>query len=148
MHTEVDKFIDAALERSAVAVVAVCIGLLLSGCGKERPVWSTSVRSPDGGWRAVAETYDFVGPGNNDVETFVRIEGDGGNTASPSRVLAISDGGKYLGLSLKWLTSRHLLISLKEQNPILVNYQVVKLYGIEVSVRNEYTGLPSKSTVR
>lgn len=60
----------------------------------------------------------------------------GDTTKQPSEVLAVADGGKYLGLTMKWLTSTHLLIILKD-DPVLVHYQVVKTSGIDVSLRHD-----------
>jgi hypothetical protein len=151
------KFIDgvrAVLIRNVGGPVLMgSVGLLLCGCAEERPVWSTEVRSSDGEWRAVAQTYSFVGPGANSVETIVKIESGGGLSWRSSHVLGVADFGQNLGLTMKWMppkyytptrvsesgiSSPHLVIVIND-DPDLVYYQVVKTSGVEISLKNEYS---------
>ncbi len=116
------------------AIAAVCVGVSLCGCAKERPVWSTQIPSPDGERRAVAETFVQNGPGANYGETIVHIERGSGREQYSSEVLAVADAGKSLGLSMKWLSPTRLLIVIKE-DPRYLEYQVVKTLGVDIALR-------------
>ena len=117
------------------AILMLSIGVLLIGCG-DGPVAvsSTEVRSPDGEWRAVAQTLQTSGPGTNWVETRVHIERGGSLDLKSIDVLNVEDAGQTLGLTMKWLAPSHLLIVLKD-DPHLVDYQVVKASGVQISLR-------------
>jgi hypothetical protein len=122
----------------SAAILMGSIGLLLCGCEERRPVWSTEVRSPDEGWRAIAQTFSQSGPGTNRIDTIVTIERLGGFGSTSSQVLGVSDGGQALRLTMRWITPKHLVIVLND-DPNLVYYQVVKTSGLEVSLRNDYS---------
>jgi hypothetical protein len=107
-----------------------------TGCAKEQPVSSTVVRSPDGEWRAVADFFLQTGPGTGAEETIVRIERARGSGVDSTEVLAVQDGGDTLGLAMRWLTPRHLLIILKDDPKERYLY-VPRAAGIEVSLRYE-----------
>lgn len=118
------------------AILTACISLSFCGCAKER-VWSTEVRSSDEGWHAVAESFVVTGPGTNSVDTVVRIERGAGFSRQSSRVLGVADAGPGLGLTMRWLTPRHLEIVLRDNSDYLY-YQVVKTSGVDISLRYDY----------
>jgi hypothetical protein len=81
-----------------------------------------------------------TGPGTNAEETIVHIERGRGVGIDSSEVLAVSDAGATLGLTMKWLAPRHLLIILND-DPKYVYHQLLKASGVDISLRYDDGGL-------
>jgi hypothetical protein len=112
-------------------VVVLLLGLM--GC-REPPTWSAESRSPDGMWIATAHTVEYGGFGTNAVETTVEIKRPGKHE-SAERVLGFAEGGRDMGLSMRWDGSSRLMVSYHGA-PELLYYQVVRTSGVDISVQN------------
>ena len=115
-----------------VAVIAFVFGLL-TAC-TDPITWSAECQSPDGIWTATARTVEHGGFGTGGVETIVDIKHLVDST-SPVRVLAFAEEGRAIGLTMRWDSPSHLLVTY-DADPKLLYYQVVKASGVDISVEN------------
>jgi hypothetical protein len=138
-----------------VATVLTC--MLLGGCGDAATIWSVTSESPDGKWLAVAHTVQYSGPGNDGVETIVEIKETKRRFIfrTSERVLGFSNDGASIGLKLNWTSSCRLEVEFTDDpkartqslEPLLY-YQVVRTSGVEISVRDLYTGTGDKRGIK
>lgn len=120
------------LKTMTVMIALTCI--LLTGCKEDPTVWSSTSRSPDGSWLAVAHTVQHTGFGTDGVETIVEIKRTAALRSS-SRVLAFDNDGASMALKMNWVTPSHLEVLFKGDQSTLY-FQVVRTSGIEISVRD------------
>ena len=116
------------------------IGCLVTpGCHNVTTTWSAKVRSPDGQWIAIARTQQTVEIAGEDYYTTVNLQPLGVSQA-PTEILEFSHQYVRMNLKMKWLTPSHLEVvygpSSKPWDHVDVDFQVVKIAGIEVSIRN------------
>jgi hypothetical protein len=118
-------------------IIAGC--LLMLGCQDVGTTWSAEVRSPDGHFVAAAQTQQWGGPGTAYDATTVDLRRVGSSQA-PMEILGFSHQYSRMNLEMKWLTPTHLEVaygpSTKPEDSVSLDFQVVKIAGIDVSVRN------------
>jgi hypothetical protein len=132
------------------AISFIILGFCLYGTGCAPPtVWNAEVRSPDGHSIAVARTVQNGGFGTASIDTTVYLKSTQFSNP-PAQVLGFScqgpvprpyvldnvaNAGGTINLTMKWLTSSHLEVTYNGRNGSL-DFQVVKIRGIEISVRD------------
>jgi hypothetical protein len=124
----------------AISFVIVGICLLGIGCQDVATIWSAEARSPDGNWLASAHTEQHGGPGTAGVETIVYLSRTN-VSKPPEAVLSFfhdpslaSQSGKTIDLSMKWPAPTHLEVTY--DGHATLGLQVVKYYGVDISVRD------------
>ena len=122
-----------------IRLLIIAGSLLLVGCQDVGTTWSAEVRSPDGQFVASARTQQWGGPGTAYDATTVDLQRVGSSQA-PMEILEFSHQYSRMNLEMKWLTPTHLEVaygpSTKEGDSVSLDFQVVKIAGIDVSVRN------------
>jgi hypothetical protein len=122
-----------------IRLLIIAGGLLMLGCQDVGTTWSAEVRSPDGHFVAAAQTQQWGGPGTADDTTTVDLR-QVGSSQAPVEILGFSHQYSRMNLEMKWLTPTHLEVayapSTKEGDSVSLDFQVVKIAGIDVSVRN------------
>lgn len=137
------------LMRRLLFILAVTVLLTNGACGGPAVIWSSQVSSPNGRWLALAECKQYSGPGNDYLETIVRIRG----IDNPKSIMTIADfncqecavphpyahdnianAGGLIGLKMKWSAPNHLLITYRD-NPNIV-LEVARLWGIHISYKH------------
>lgn len=113
----------ATCNSSTRPFLIVTVLLISIGC-RDPVTWSAESRSHDGMWVATAKTVEHGGFGTAGVETTVEMSKPNGS-GSPERVLAFADGGRDIGLKMRWDSPSHLVVEYKA-NPVLLYFQVVK----------------------
>jgi hypothetical protein len=126
-------------------VLGACF--LSSGClrGGSETTWSAESRSPDGKMVASAFTIEQSGFGTGGGGTDVYLNSTTG-AQHKLLILAFSDGSSGPGgmnVGMNWLTPTHLELTYKGQRPF--DFQAVKCYGIDISVRDLEGEVPSPS---
>jgi hypothetical protein len=91
-------------------------------------------------WIASAFTIVHGGFANPWVETIVEIK-RANNSGSPQQVLGFANGGPDMKLRMRWDGPTHLSV-VYDDDPKVLNYQVVKTSGIDVSVQDLSTDHP------
>jgi hypothetical protein len=124
------------IERAFPLILGVCF--LLSGCmkGGSETTWSAESRSPDGKRVATAFTVEQSGFGTGGGGTNVYLNWTAGSQRK-LLVLAFSDGPSQPGgmnVGMNWLTPTHLELTYKGQRTL--DFQAVKCYGVDISVRD------------
>lgn len=119
------------------AVAPLIVVLLLSACikGGSETTWSAESRSPDGKRIASAFTVEQSGFGTGGGGTDVYLNFTAGSQ-SKLLILAFSDGPSVPGgmnVGLNWLSPTHLELAYKGERPL--DFQAVKCYGVDISVR-------------
>jgi hypothetical protein len=125
-------------------IAAICV--LAPGCNNGETkvdngetTWSTEARSPDGLWLATAASRSVGGgPTASDFTTvdlkFLR----GSHPAT--QVLGFSQQYPTMNLKMEWVTPNHLNVtygpSKRMGDRVSLDFQVVKMSGIEISVRD------------
>jgi hypothetical protein len=125
-------------------VFGICVPAF--GCTGPATTWSVEVRSPDGKMIAHARTVEPSGIGTGEIGTFVDLNWTSGSQ-SPTVVLAFSDGAGQPGgdksVGINWLSPTHLELTYKGQRTI--DFEAVKCYGVDISVRNLSSGTTNAS---
>ncbi len=126
------------------AVVPLVLLVSLAGCikGGSETTWAAESRSPDGKRVASAFTIEQSGFGTGGGGTDVYLNFTTGSQ-SKLLILAFSDGPSVPGgmnVGMNWLSPTRLELTYKGQRS--VDFQAVKCYGVEISVRV----LPSKAS--
>jgi len=126
--------------RWAIATAAT-IGAF--GCHKNPyTLWQADVRSPDGVYLATARGLQWSGPGSAYAATSVYLR------QGPQDSVEVLDFDNEYGamwLQMKWLTPRRLEVSYGPKTAadiISVDFQVVKVAGVEISLRRGRAGSP------
>jgi hypothetical protein len=91
-------------------------------------------------WIASAFTIEHGGFANPWVETVVEIK-RANNSGSPQQVLGFANGGPAMKLRMQWDSPTHLSV-VYDDDPKMLNYQVVKIPGIDISVQDLLTDHP------
>jgi hypothetical protein len=137
--------------RRSSLILSFCVFTVACSSVRDPTVWRSELPSPDGGWIAIAHTEQEGGFGSADIETGVDLKRSEStvNQGKPTNVLEIScngpvahaytldnkaNAGGTIGLTMHWLTPKHLEISYNGSGE--VNFQVVRLAGLDVSLRD------------
>lgn len=117
------------------AAAVICI--LTPGCHTgPATTWSARVRSPDGSWVAIARTQHWGGLGGDYTSVYLQRLGV---SQAPITILGFSHQWPTMRLNMKWLSSSHLEViygpSSKPWDHVNVDFQVVKIAGIDVSLQ-------------
>lgn len=119
-------------------------------------VWKTQLTSPDDQWIASARTIQNGGFGSANIETVVSL-GRTGDSRTPQDIVDfdcngpvphpytldnIANRGGTIGLTMRWATPTHLVITY-QSNPT-IDFQVVKLQGIEIATLHRPSGAQSQ----
>ena len=130
---------------STLIIVGVCV--LLSAC-RDNPtiISSAEVRSHDGRWIASTRTDQYSGPGNAGLYTTVELRRTSGQQSPTEILLFDQQETGEITLKVNWLTPTHLEIAYTK-HPV-IDFQVVKCAGIEISVRNLSSESASTPIVR
>ena len=97
--------------------------------------WVATLRSPDGHWLATACSQYGAGPGTAWAATSVYLSQP---SQPPVEVLAFDQQLILMHVAMKWLTPAHFEVSYGPRRPsdvIGVNFQAVKLAGIDITLR-------------
>lgn len=120
---------------TSLLIIGICI--LLSGCKNSERTWSAEARSPDGKFVATARTLAPGGWGTGSPpETSVDLNWTKGSQP-PMVVLVFSDGPDEPGgmnVGMNWLAPRQLELTYKGHPDF--NFQAVKCYGVDITLRN------------
>jgi hypothetical protein len=124
--------------RTAISLIVVWVCILMVGCQQDvQTIWSAEARSPDGHWLAIAHTIQHFGPGSAGIVTSVSLKRTN-DSNSPMEILGFFHDGEdpshTINLTMKWVSPTHLDVTYNG-NPNLY-FEVVKLGGIDISVRN------------
>jgi hypothetical protein len=123
------------------AILLVVVGFCVSefGCQDVGTTWSEEARSPDGNWLATARSQQWGGPGTAYDTTTVYLKWVKGSQA-PKEVLEFSHQYATMSLKMEWVTPTHLEVtygpSAKPADHVSLDFQVVKISGIDISVRD------------
>lgn len=112
-------------------------------------VWRTELRSPDGAWLASAETLQTGGFGSADIWTVVHLQqafpnshktvvisiGSQGPIPHPYTLDNIANKGGSIGLAMTWVGPKRLVVKYAKQPGTVVNFQAVKLDGVEIELQ-------------
>lgn len=124
---------------SKVILFLVGVCLLVAGCKTAVTTWSAEARSPDGQWLANARSQQWSGPGNDYDATTVYLKWIKGSQP-PARVLVFSHQYATMNLRMEWITPTHLAVtygpSVRPGDHVSLDFQVVKISGIDISVRD------------
>src|SRR5581483_5444360 len=122
---------------ASMSIIGGC--LLMFACRDVGTTWSARVGSPDGQWVSIARTQQYGGPGTAADITTVYLQRIG-ISESPVEILAFSHQQARMDLQMTWLTPTHLEVvygpSAKPWDHVSLDFQVVKIAGIDISVRN------------
>lgn len=122
-----------------IRLLIIAGSLLMLGCQDVGTTWSAEVPSPDGQFVASARTQQWGGPGTAYDATTVDLRRVGSSPA-PMEILEFSHQYSRMNLEMNWLTPTHLEVaygpSTKPGDQVSLDFQVVKIAGIDVSVRN------------
>jgi hypothetical protein len=126
----------AAFLRVLLASFGLCI--LGVSCQDVATTWSAEVRSPDGHWLATARTQQWGGPGTAYDATTVYLKPV--NTGeTPTQVLVFSHQYSTMNLKMEWVSPTHLEVkygtSARPDDHVSLDFQVVKMSGIDISVQ-------------
>ena len=125
--------------RRGIPLLMIAGCLLTIGCQDVGTTWSARLRSPDGQWVAIARTRQWGGPGTAADGTTVYLKRLAVSQA-PIEILEFSHQYARMNLTMKWLAPSHFEVSYgpssKPWDHVDVDFQVVKVAGIEVSLRN------------
>jgi hypothetical protein len=133
-----------------LVVFVACV--LEIGCRVDPTVWHAEIPSPDGVWVAIADTSQNGGPGNAAIATTVSLKGTrisngpqlvlgfncDGPVPRPYTLDNVANTGGTIDLQMKWLTPSHLEVTYKGHPDVYL--QTVKLWGIDISLRNLSSG--------
>jgi len=120
-------------------ISAILTLFALTSCADPK-VWAAECRSPDRVWTVSAYSVEHGGFGTAGVETILELK-RADNSCSPGRVLAFAEGGPEIKLRMQWDNAAHLSVTY-DADPEILYYQVVKACGIDITVRNSFTGHP------
>jgi hypothetical protein len=122
-------------------MTAVCIWAF--GCQKNPyTVWQAEARSPDGVFLATARGLQSSGRRNAYATTSVYLQRESQDSVE---VLGFDNNYGAMWLQMKWLTPRHLEVSYGPRTSsdiISVEFQVVKVADVEISLRRGRAGSP------
>lgn len=106
----------------------------LASCDKN-PVTIASIdlKSPDGGWIALARTEQYSGPGNAGLYESVWLERTAGKRDAIEVLLLDEENPPPVDVKLQWLTPSHLEIAYRE--PATVDFHLIKYASIDISLR-------------
>ncbi len=125
--------------RKGIPLLIITGCLLTFGCRDVATTWSAEARSPDGQWVAIARTQQYGGPGTAGDDTTVYVQRLNVSQA-PMEVLVFSHQYPRMNLKMEWLTPTHLEVtygpSAKPGDRVDLDFQVVKIAGLDVSVRS------------
>lgn len=123
----------------AISLIIVGVFLLGFGCRDVATTWSAEARSPDGHWLAIARSEQGGGPGNAYDATTVTLKSITG-LQPQMQVLSFSHQFATMDLKMEWVTPTHLEVtygpSARPGDHVSLNLQVVKMGGIDISVRD------------
>ena len=134
--------------RRAISLIIFGFCLSAAGCAP-LTVWNAEVRSPDGHSIAIARTVQNGGFGMASIDTTVYLKSTQFSNP-PAKVLGFScqgpvprpyvldnvaNAGGTINLTMKWLTPSHLEVTYNGHNGSL-DFQVVKIWGIDISVQD------------
>ncbi len=91
----------------------VLLAALVSGCTLD-PIknFSSQSRSPDGKWLAIGETLENAGFGSGAIWSEISLKRVGSqNDDDAVQVLGVEQACRSIGLTLRWLSSTHLLVT-------------------------------------
>lgn|SRR6185312_3013889 len=120
---------------SIVLSVAICISVVLWGCGGNSvTLWSTESKSPRGDWIAQASTLQSSGLGTAAVGTGVYLKRTGSSNP-PIQVLGFSNDSAYpvgsTAVNLTWVTDSHLDVTYNKDAKL--NFKITKLGNVEIT---------------
>ena len=101
-------------------------------------MWFMRVHAPGGDVEAVAESFDWVGPGANAVETNIRLERYG-NPQEAVYVTGVADARSDGLFAFQWLTPKRLRIIVKCPRTVIDHYEK-KALGVDISVQHGARG--------
>jgi hypothetical protein len=123
--------------RRTVLLTVIAASLYMSCCRDSALIWSAESRSPDGRLLASAQTDQFSGPGTAHVGTTVFLKQIGGSRP-PVEILEFSNDSAYppgvTSVRMNWTTASHLEVMY--QSGATLDFQAVKCFGIDISVRD------------
>ena len=124
---------------TAITLISIAVFVVVSGCDDGVTTWSAEARSPDGLWLATASSRsEGGGPTAYDFTT-VDLKWLRGSQPS-TRVLSFSHQFPTMNLKMEWITPKHLNVtygpSARPGDNVSLDFQVVKMSGIEISVRD------------
>jgi hypothetical protein len=129
--------------RSAIGrllLVLLSVGIFAVGfsCDAGETTWSSEARSPDGLWLATATSrsegggptaYDFT------IVTLKFLK----RSDAPTEILGFTQQSPTMNLRMEWVTPKHLHVTYGPRGAsdhVSLDFQVVKMSGIEISVRD------------
>jgi hypothetical protein len=122
---------------ASMSIIGSC--LFVFACRGVETKWSARAGFPDGQWVSIARTQQYGGPGTAADITTVYLQRIG-VSESPVEILAFSHQQARMNLEMRWLTPTHLEVaygpSAKPWDHVSLDFQVVKIAGIDISVRN------------
>jgi hypothetical protein len=145
----VGKPIGHSATRAAIGLTIIGLCVFGVGCRQgPKTIWKAEVRSPDDLWLARVETVQTGGFGSAAIMTTVYLKRT--NVSGPAtQVLGfwcegpaprgyvldnIANKGGTINLTMKWLSPSRLEVSYDGRADL--NFQVVKIGGVDISVRN------------
>ena len=134
--------------RRAMLLVILGLCVLGVGCQDVATTWSAEARSPDGLWIAIAHSQQWGGPGTAYDATTVYLKWIKGSQP-PTRVLVFSHEYATMNLKMEWVTPTHLDVtygvSARPGDHVSLDFQVAKISGIDISVRDLSSGANNTS---
>jgi hypothetical protein len=124
--------------RKSISLVTIALCVLLFGCNPgSETIWSAEARSPDGSRLASARTIANSGFGTGYIWTAVYLNWTK-DSRHPTEILQLSDTfetpSDEISVEMKWLTPTHLELTYKGHRTL--DFQAVKWYGVDISVRD------------
>ena len=124
-----------------LGLIAAAIGAF--GCHRyPETIWQADARSPDGVYLATARGLQSGGPGNAPAATRVYLRQESQDSVE---VLDFDDSYGAMWLQLRWLAPRHLEVSYGPKTSadiISISFQVVRVAGVDISLRHGRAGSP------
>jgi hypothetical protein len=121
-----------------VLLTFLVLCILEAGCHDVATTWLAEARSPDQQWLATARTQQWGGPGTAYDATTVYLKEVKASQA-PTRILVFSHQYATMNLKMAWITPTHLSVSYgpsaKPGDRVSLDFEVVKMNGIDISVR-------------
>jgi hypothetical protein len=145
------------------ALIPAILCALILGCGTrdDAVVWKEQTKSPDGLWLATADTIQNGGPGNAEIHTTVFLQHESTKDAPQEIFVAECDGpmphpyaldnnankGGCIGLSMAWVTPKHLRLTYETRQGTHVLFQVAKLSDVEITIESVGRGPLASSSL-
>ena len=133
-------------------VTTLAVSIVSTGCVRREDlmVWKAEARSADGLWLATADTVQNGGFGSADIYTTVHLARVG-SKQSPVDVVGIdsqgpmphpyvlddvSNKGGSIDLTMTWASPTHLQVAYVAKPGTIVELQMVKYAGVDISLQD------------